>query len=335
MEKRESSFLEIYRENCEALKNNKRDNEIDTHINFLFILSQSYPVENVSEFFNHSNFALTEAYEELKSSFELTKLGFYKQGLTSLRSVFELGILSTYWSIIGNEDKTFKEWIKAREKTPFSKDIKKKLLSNNNINKFNSKYSIDDIFNNLEGLHNYVHTKGINHSMTGQKFKKNEDLLTNWILHLKIVIQTITIYHLLRFPIATVNYDFLKKFGSYYKTPFCGGLFGDYQDYLVNLIGEEKYKEIKKIANEDDDLAEIINWLDSHPDLTIEQQQKNFIEEQTEWIKQSGFAKWYNSTLSVGVDAIILTQLKTWAKENNYLEHGEHYLLMQKLNRNT
>lgn len=320
--------VSTYQKNHQISSENGMSEEVHSHINFIFSLSQSYPAEIVSDFFNHSNFALTEAYEELNTSYELTKFGFYKQGLTSLRSVFELGILSTYWSIIGNEDRTFKEWVKAREKTPFAKEIKKKLLSNTNIQKFNMVYAIEDFYTDVEGLHNYVHTRGIKHSKTGQKYKKDKDLFQNWFNYLQIVIKTITVLHLLRFPIASVNYDFLKKFGTYDKTPFCGGLFGDYQEYLIKLIGQDMFLLIKKIANEDNELNELLKWLNNFPDLSEDKKLEIIVKEQKEWIKQSSFNNWYSSPLSVGLDNLIIEQLRTWAIENNYLEKGEYHKIV-------
>lgn len=270
---------------------------IKESIYLIFVISQSYPVENTTDFSSGSNFAMMEAHHEFGSSYEITKLGFFKQGLMSLRSGLDLGILSTYWSIVGKNNATFKEWLRAREKTPFSKPIEKKLLTNPNINIFNERYPIRDFLDKLGVLHHYVHTKGVPYSTFGE-FQKllsgqesNETLLERWYQLFQKCVQLIVILHLLKFPIASLNYDFIKKFGSYNKSPFCGGLFGDFQENLIRLIGQEKLDFIQKIAREDDETLGLLEWLNSHPDLSQEEIDIIVTEEQKEWKEQENMIK--------------------------------------------
>lgn len=265
---------------------------IQKGIYLIFVLSQSYPVENAADFFSDSNFAMMEAHHEFKSSYEITKFGFFKQGLMSLRSGLDLGVLSTYWSIVGKNDRTFKNWLRAREKTPFSNAMKKTLLTNPNIYIFNERYCIKDLFDKLGFLHNYVHTQGKPHSTYGE-FKKmivgeehNDTLFEKWCQAFQCCVQLIVILHLLRFPIASLKYDFVKKFGSYNKSPFCGGLFGDFQEDLIRFIGQEKLNFIQDIAHKDDETVGLLEWLDSHPDLSQEEIDMIIAEEQREWEEQ-------------------------------------------------
>ncbi len=257
-------------------------------INLIFIFSMSYPCEGVADFFSGSNFAMMEAHHELQASYRITKFGFFKQGLMSLRSCWELGLLSTYWAIVGKDERAFKSWLRGREKTPSLKEIQRELLNNLNICAFNQKQPITEFFDKLKRLHDYVHTKGIHYSTFGQSHRmiwgkeSNESLFEKWCQFFQECIQTITILHLLRFPIASLNYDFIKKFGSYDKAPFCGGLFGDYQEDFIRFLGKEKLGFIQKIARNDDETVALLEWLDSHPDLSQEeidmifaQQEKN------------------------------------------------------------
>jgi len=266
-------------------------------INLIFVFSQSYPAEDAADFFGGSNFSMIEAYHEFKSSYAITKFGFFKQGLMSLRSGLELGVLSTYWSVVGKDDRTFKNWLRAREKTPFSKAIQAKLLTNKNISIFNERYPIKDFFDKLGVLHNYVHTKGVSHSTFGE-FQKllfgqesNKTLFERWCQAFHECVQLIVILHLLRFPIASLNYDFIKKFGSYNKSPFCGGLFGDFQEDLIRFVGEEKLLFAQEIARDDDETVELMEWLDSHPDLSQEEIDSIVVEEQREWEDQKKLAE--------------------------------------------
>lgn len=267
-------------------------NPVGQGLEIIFVLSQSYPVEDLSDFFDGSNFSMTEAHHEFEASYEITKLGFFKQGLMSLRTGFEIGVLSTYWSVIGKGDRTFSNWLKAREKTPFSRDIQKKLLTNKNIGTFDKKYPIKSFFKDLEVLHNYVHTKGVPYSNFGElqklmrKEESSETLFDRWLEIFKRCLQLVVILHLLRFPIASLNYNFVKKFGTTNKSPFCGGLFGDYQEHLTYFVGEDKLNFIQEIANHDEKTIGLLQWLNSHPDLSPEEIDRIVSEEQAEEQKE-------------------------------------------------
>ena len=90
----------------------------------------------------------------------------------------------------------------------------------------------------------------------------------------------------MRFPIASLNYDFIEKFGNCNKSPFCGGLFGDFQEDLIRFLGQEKLNFIQRIARDDDETVGLLEWLDSHPDLSQEEMDTIVAKEQREWEEQ-------------------------------------------------
>ncbi|MES1024677.1 hypothetical protein ABN584_17435 [Gloeocapsa sp. BRSZ] len=96
LDKKYSTATATYKALLQFEEEEKVKELIKAGIHLIFELFQSYPCENVADFFSGSNFAIMEAYHELKSSYERTKFGFFKQGLMSLRSGLELGVLSTY-----------------------------------------------------------------------------------------------------------------------------------------------------------------------------------------------------------------------------------------------
>jgi hypothetical protein len=124
--------------------------------------------------------------------------------------------------------------------------------------------------------------------------ESNETLFGRWCQAFQECIQLTGILHLLRFPIASLRYDFIKKFGSYNKSPFCGGLFGDFQGDLIRLLGQEKLSFIQEIARNDDETVELLEWLDSHPDLSQEEIDLIVAEEQREWEEQEKIARQMN-----------------------------------------
>ncbi|MES1024676.1 hypothetical protein ABN584_17430 [Gloeocapsa sp. BRSZ] len=101
----------------------------------------------------------------------------------------------------------------------------------------------------------------------------------------------IVILHLLRFPIVSLNYDFIRKFGSYNKSPLCGGLFGNFQDNLMMFLEQEKLNFIQEIARNDSETVGLLEWLDSHPDLSQEEIDMIVAEEQREWEEQEKIAR--------------------------------------------
>jgi len=273
-----------YKKNHQMAIETGIEDEVNSHIHFVFVLSQSYPLEYGSKLLGFPNFSMTEAYEEVRNGYQLVKFGFFKNAFKSLRSTFEMGILSSYWAVIGNEESSYMDWLKAITDTPFfGKIIKPKLMGYQNIMKFNALFPIDELFKPVSDLHNFVHTKGLKHSTFNQIVKSNEKVISSWVNYMKLVIKGITTLHLLKFPMASIHYDYLKKFGTYSNTPLSGGLFGNYQDYLINLLGEEELKAIQKIAHEDPNVIEHLNWLDSLPDLSEDEIRNIKNEEQNKW----------------------------------------------------
>jgi hypothetical protein len=68
-----------------------------------------------------------EAERELQTSTTLARLGFYKQALSGLRSVLELGLLSVYWDANDMSHIDIQEWLAGRELTPQTYNIEKRL----------------------------------------------------------------------------------------------------------------------------------------------------------------------------------------------------------------
>lgn len=110
-------------------------------------------------------FPYTEAYSDLESSFELAKLGFYKQALGAVRSALELGLLGTYFAERDQAHIDVQPWINSDAPTPNRRKLLNRL---NKIEHFDEFDRVFDLVGRIHGtlgeLDRYVHTRGTRHS---------------------------------------------------------------------------------------------------------------------------------------------------------------------------
>jgi len=205
--------FELYKTHYKLVKELEQEDDliskIEAGLSSIFLISQNLPKKDTTDFFSHEDFPLSECFEELETSYELMKLGFYKQSMISLRTALDVGLLSIYWTIVGKESKIFIDWLNSRLNTPFKNDkFWKTIISDNYICLFDNKYKLVEEIKSIT-LSNYVHTKGFKYSnysttqraMFGNIEKKEFD---RWFNQFIKIIRIIEILHLLRFPV-TVN----------------------------------------------------------------------------------------------------------------------------------
>ena len=120
---------------------NDSKGDIEDGLSSVFLMSQNFPIREVADAFSKENFSVLESYLELESSYELIKCGFFKQSMISLRTGFEIGLLSIYWTILGVNSQDFKAWISSKYNTPFkNKKFWEVIKSNENICDFDGKF---------------------------------------------------------------------------------------------------------------------------------------------------------------------------------------------------
>lgn len=219
-----------------------------------------------------------ESFDEYQISYVLCCQGLYKQAMASLRSVLEIGLLSVYYNINDEGHNTVKGWLESKDgrenNTPLLREIWDILKQNNNIAKFQEKYDLYQKMLGLGYLHNYVHTKGSKFSNKIGRFKSNFQTFeipafNEWLTTSKKIIEVISILHLLKYPIAVIEYDYERKFGI--DIPSFGGLEFFEQERIKKLLGQEVFNFIHKISQEDQSVSELINYFNSLPDITKDQ----------------------------------------------------------------
>ena len=246
-----------------------------------------------TEFLSNRNFMISEAYENLNDSYGLIKLGYYKHAYASLRMARDCALYSIYYSEYSDD---FRKYLSSRVNSPrINKEFWNKII---NINQFlcqyNKKWELKNIFNPQE-LNNYIHTKGMFYSnlglltryARGEKHGKPIDAQETynlWYKELLSVVKEICILHLLRFPLLAHIFSdsFLRlKFGIPDKYPLFGGLHGDHTDMLLIVMSKEELDYIRVLTYKDEHCVEVVNWLNSLPELSdaILEKHDNFLKD--------------------------------------------------------
>lgn len=312
------------------VENNFKE-EIESGLSSIFLISQKFPIKDVSDFFSGENFSIKEAFEEFESSYHLIKYGFFKQSMISLRVGFDIGLLSIYWSIIGNDKEEFKKWYSSKLNSPYKdKKFWKVLNSDQNISAFGKQFGLRKDIESLGSLSDYVHTKGVRHSNYGKFQRKFEgkdkfDNFELWIKKFKKVVQILEILHLLRYPKMCIEYStefLLKKFGTLGKIPQFGVGLGNEKKYIFSFISAKQKKFIEQRSKEDEEVQEIKKWLSELPDLSQKEIEKLIIDEQkNNIITYGGFNNWVKNVHihDSRIDSHIISELKEWSKNEGLM----------------
>lgn len=295
--------------------------------------------QTTDNYWSGHHFPFIESWQEFQISFNLICFGLYKQAFVSLRSGMELGLLSVYYNINDEGHSTVQNWLNSKDtpdsNSPPASKIWKILLSNNNINKFNNKHNLRKIFDDLGYLHNYIHTKGLKFSNTLGIFKSNSqtfepEIIRDWLDSYESIISLVTTLHLLKYPIAVMQFDYRSKFGI--DMPNFGGLDRNKILEIANLLPKDHFLDIEVIASEDLDTQHTIKQIQALPDITLEQMEEQVLTLEKLFIKGIGFKRWLEkeqkiyATLKMEFSETMISRvsiLEEWAKENNLLESGE------------
>lgn len=309
--------------------------DIESGLSLIWVMSQNLPAREDFDFISGENFSLSESYEELETSYHLIKCGFYKQSMISLRSGFEIGLLSIYWSIIGKNSPEFKKWMSSKLPTP-RKEPKfwSKLKQNQNIADFDKKYALIEEIKSLNSLSDFVHTKGYKFSNYGQfqrvvRGERTFDNFNEWGEAFRKIVSIIRKLHLLVYPTFCLDYStefLISKFGTFGNIPQFGSGFGNTIDEIFLFIPNEQRQCIEEISNNDDEVKYIKNWLGNLPDLTNDEINAAIIKSEKSKIQLAGsFSMWvkFASFFDNRINEEIINILREWAEQNNLMELNE------------
>lgn len=332
--KQHSETIKHFEELSKFVEENDLIVDIESGLSSIFLLGDKIPLKSVFDFFSGEKFSILESFEEFEASYHLAKYGFYKQSMVSLRVALDIGLLSIYWSIIGAEDKSFKDWYSSKNESP-RKDKKfwEVLRSDSNIDYFSQNFNLKKEISELGILSDFVHTKGLYHSNFGKvkrKMKgqdKFQDFLV-WLNNFKGVVRILEILHLLRYPTMCLDYStafLLSKFGTFNRIPQFGGGLGDEKKYVFSFLKKEETDLIESLADENKEVQRIKDWLSSIPDLNEKEIRRIVIEEQKNNIMDGGFENWekFAHVHDHRIDDKMITDLKEWARKNKCMSLEE------------
>lgn len=215
-------------------------------------------------------FPWMESWEELQISWNMCQCGMYKQAMASLRSVTEVGLLSVYWDLNDDGHAVIQGWLKSNEITPFSSEIIKSLNKHENFKEIGKHIDLKSYLDELSELSQYVHTKGYKYSNHfGYRFKTNtfvflEPAFLEWLKYYKKVVHCLIIFHLVKYPLGTVIFDYPNKTGI--DLPSFGGLPEGKVLEIERIIDKDIISEIRRLAIQDKHTQKILNWLHSLPE---------------------------------------------------------------------
>jgi len=292
--------------------------------------------ESLETLFSGHSFPYMDSWEELQVSFLLCAQGLYKQSFISLRNAMELALVCIYFNIDDSGHIRIKDWLKSKDtfqaNTPRTDNLWKVLLSNTNINAYDTEHEIRKRYNKLSYLSNYVHSKGVRYSNSIGGLKSNfqtfeEKALDNWITAFSEVVKIVTIIYLLRYPIGMVKYNWSIKCGI--DNPFPVLEEGQIEK-IEQVLDFKEIETLRRISLQDKETNEIMNYIEALPDMDDEDIEEQIIRlDKLEIQGGIGFIEWekrekeqmlqYSEETKIKIESRI-SKIREWALENNYME---------------
>lgn len=295
------------------IKANGLYSEFSNYHNAMHLVFNLIP-QTSENLFSGSMFPFFECEYEANTSSFLAELGLYKQAMISLRSALELGILSVYWDIDDKAHIEIQDWLHSRTDTPFNNQIKKKILTNNNVVIFDRKHLLlDSVYKLFSELSNFTHSKGAKYS--SNKFSYaignimfQENNLLFWIENYKTVVKYVVLVHLLKYPVAVIPLPLYDKFGI--DPPSASFLSNDSVEIIKKLFNDDEWLTLENISRNDPTANGIREWFNSLPDMSKKEHNKQELEQNKWMIKhyRGGFNKWKSDRIKL---------IKKWYSEDS------------------
>jgi hypothetical protein len=263
-----------------------------------FLTNRVLP-ETTDEILSGHQFPWFESEDDLQISFNLAAFGYYKHAHGALRNALELGLLLVYWTMNDDGHTSFKRWLRSRDCTPFASQVWKRVSSHANFKAFQSSFDIAEQFKVVSELGDFVHTRGSRFSnvlpfpgtsvmIRGQRF--SEQAFEGWLRRFAATVQFLVVCYLGRYPIGTVRYNWSRKFGI--DIPSFGGLPDNCISMLEELVTPDVFARISELANADSHVTEVMEWVESLPDLSEHAINDQVFEQHKGLVQDMGLHQW-------------------------------------------
>jgi hypothetical protein len=291
---------EIYHRTCDYLSRTGAGEEIE-RLGTVFRLTRKVLPEQIEQVWSGHLFPWDECYGDLQISFAQASYGLFKPAYYLLRSALELGLLLVYWKMDDSDPEAWKGWLRSTDSTPRACTIWKRVMGHANFQAFQRTYDLDSDYASFSALSDYVHTKGMKYSnavrLPGSSIRVpgfspcfSEEAFDEWRSRFKSTVRFLCMCFLVRYPIGTVRFDWVRKFGI--DIPAFGGLSDTDICQLEELITPEVFRAISAIAPHDDHVAEVMNWVNGLPDLSDEVNDEQVIELYKTLMNPNQIAEW-------------------------------------------
>jgi hypothetical protein len=228
----------------------------------------------VENFVSGHTFPCLESYEELEASYDLALQGFYRYAFGGLRSCLELGVLGVYFAVDDKEHVEVKPWMLSQERTPWLKDMLRRLHSLVAFNDFDRRFGLADrMLATHDRLSGYVHTRGYPYSSRGLKRSNvnnfQEAALRRYSSEMFAVVRDVLTTMLLKYPVGMRALPVSEKYGL--NGP-AGGFLEDYQvEAITSVLIDDERDYLQSLSDGDEDVRAVIEHFESMADLSPEE----------------------------------------------------------------
>ena len=238
-------------------------------------------------------FPATETEMELDHSIKHALIGSYKAAFSDLRRALELTLISLYLTSEHVNKKKAVQWVNSQLNTPFLSEMLLKLTKNgrykdideacnwsNNVKQFY--WEISDFAHNKGQLKSYRKLNETNVFMSGTSAPRiNLKTLSTFCDAYITCVEEIVVMLLLYNPVIMVALPMFEKFGV---NPPMSGFYEEHQAEFINKLIPDRYKSfLENLKKTDEEIAGIVEWVESQPDLTQEQIERQ-IEDQKKFM---------------------------------------------------
>ncbi|WP_144756800.1 hypothetical protein [Curtobacterium pusillum] len=259
-------------------------------------LVQLVPVTETNLFSGNLH-PLFEAEADLRASTTQVRFGLYKQALSGLRGVLELGLLSVYWDIDDTAHIDIQDWLQGREDTPGFSAVGRKLLK---LPAVQAALERDpDLFERGKSLYReisgFAHSRGYRKSTAGLVLQSNRplfsaDAMLKWVTLRDRVLNLVLIFHLLKYPSGLQVTPLSQKLGM--NTPVGGFVEPSVRDRFLAHLGPSMAAILQEISDADERAQSAANYFQNLPDYPVESWREDILKQDKEWIAMMGYDDW-------------------------------------------
>lgn len=280
-------------------------------------------------------FPFIEAETELNSAILLAQRGFYRYALVALRTVLELGLLSTYWDRADRAEVEIQDWLHSVMPTPRAAEILKGLRTIPAVRAFEQSFDLAKLLHEIYGeLSNFVHTRG--YRFSSQNLNRanvvqfNETAFRHWADCFQSVVRLVIIVHLLKYPVGLQSTPLMTKFGM--NEP-AGGFLNPSQAHRIRKVLTPGQAEVlQRISDADPSAVALAFHIQEMPDISDEEFEQQVLESDKRMIQMQGFHAWseqeletYRSIRDPNPEVFAEMQkrieaLREWAEANGFME---------------